>query len=126
MLGFLLAGATPPAPLPAGTELIRIVPSRDGSRLTVDLRRRQRVTCFDADGPYSAGCRVIRGRLCCETGGWLPPPYDRVEQEILIRAVIDCPRGRFDRRGDGRGWQGLARDPALQAIAGRHCPASPP
>jgi hypothetical protein len=127
MLGILLAGATtPPAPLPAGTELVRIVRSSDGSRLTVDLRRRQKVTCFDADGPYSAACRVIRGRLCCETGGWLPPPYNRVEEEITIRAVIDCRTGRFDRRGDGRGWQPLGQDAALQAIAAQHCPASHP
>ena len=127
MLGILLAGATvPPAPLPEGTELVRIVPARDGSRLTVDLRRRRRVTCFDADGPYSSACRVIGGRLCCEAGGWLPPPYNRMEEVILIRAVIDCTSSRFDRIGDGRGWQPLGKDAAIEAIAGQHCPATPP
>jgi hypothetical protein len=49
-----------------------------------------------------------------------------MEEEILIRAVIDCPSGRFDRQGDGRGWQALAKDAALQTIADQHCPASQP
>lgn len=127
MLGILLADTTVlPATLPEGTELVRVVPAGDGSRLSVDLRRRRRITCFDADGPYSSACRVIGGRLCCETGGWLPPPYNRMEEVILIRAVIDCPSSRFDRRGDGRGWQPLGMDAALQAIAARHCSAPPP
>ncbi len=107
--------------LPPGTEVLGIHRSADGSRLTIDLIRQRSVTCYDSDGPSAADCRVIRGRLCCGTGGWLPPPYNKVEEAVPIRYVIDCCSRRFDQRGDGRGWQPLEADQAVRAVAEAHC-----
>lgn len=121
----LVASTVVSTPLPSGTEVIRILRSPDGSSLTVDLRRRRKVTCYD-QGPYSAACRVIGGRLCCESGGWLPPPHNRVEEVVRSRVVIDCSSRRFDEKGDGRGWQPLEKDAAIRAIAADHCAASQP
>lgn len=104
--------------------LLDVQRSADGSRLTVVLRRAEEVTCYDSDTQPSAACRVIRGRLCCESGGWLPPPYNRALVEERVTYVIDCPTGRFDRRGDGRGWQPLERDVALSEVAADNCPAA--
>jgi hypothetical protein len=113
------------APLLAQAETVLDVQrSADGSRLTVVLRRAEEVTCFDSDTQPSAACRVIRGRLCCESGGWLPPPYNRAVVEERVTYVIDCPSRRFDRRGDGRGWQPLESDPALAEVAADNCPAA--
>jgi hypothetical protein len=86
-------------------ELLGIVRSADGSRLTVDLRRRRKVSCFEA-------------------GGWLPPPHNRVEEVVRIRIVIDCLSRRFDEHGDGLGWQPLEKDAAVRAIAADHCSPS--
>ena len=113
------------APLLAQAETVLDVQrSADGSRLTVVLRRAEEVTCFDSDTQPSAACRVIRGRLCCESGGWLPPPYNRAVVEERVTTVIDCPTGRFDRRGDGRGWQPLERDAVVAEVAAAQCPAA--
>jgi hypothetical protein len=115
-----------PTPLPAGVERMNVTRSADGSQLVIELRRRRKVTCYDADGPYAAACRVIGGRLCCETGGWLPPPYNRVEEVVRERYVVDCASGRFDQQGDGRGWQPLAVDAVVRAVAEAQCAAGRP
>jgi hypothetical protein len=122
-----VAAPTAAAPLLAQAETVLDVQrSADGSRLTVVLRRAEEVTCYDSDTQPSAACRVIRGRLCCESGGWLPPPYNRAVVEERVTTVIDCPTGRFDRRGDGRGWQPLEREAALAQLAADNCPAAGP
>jgi hypothetical protein len=120
-----VAAPTAAAPLLAQAEPVRDVQrSADGSRLTVVLRRAEEVTCYDSDTQPSAACRVIRGRLCCESGGWLPPPYNRAVVEERVTYVIDCPGRRFDRRGDGRGWQPLERDAVVAEVAAAQCPAA--
>jgi hypothetical protein len=119
--------ATAAAPLLAQAEtVLEVQRSADGSRLTVVLRRAEEVTCYDSDTQPSAACRVIRGRLCCESGGWLPPPYNRAVVEERVTYVIDCPSRRFDRRGDGRGWQPLERDAVVAEVAHAQCPAATP
>jgi hypothetical protein len=120
-----VAAPTVAAPLLAQAETVLDVQrSADGSRLTVVVRRAEEVTCFDSDTQPSAACRVIRGRLCCESGGWLPPPYNRAVVEERVTYVIDCPSRRFDRRGDGRGWQPLEGDAALGEVAEAQCPTA--
>jgi len=132
MIALLIAATTATwaastgAPLLAqanGDTVLSVQRSADGSQLTVVMRRTEQVTCFDSDTQPSAGCRVIRGRLCCESGGWLPPPYNRALVEERVTTVIDCPTGRFDRRGDGGGWQPSERDPVLAEVAAAQCPA---
>jgi hypothetical protein len=125
MIASLIA-ATVAAPLLAqanGETVLSVQRSADGSQLTVVLRRTEQVTCFDSDTQSSAACRVIRGRLCCESGGWLPPPYNRAVVEERVITVIDCPTGRFDRRGDGLGWQPIERDAVVAGVAAAQCPA---
>jgi hypothetical protein len=100
--------------------------SANGSRLTVVLLRAEEVRCYDSDTQGSAACRVIRGRLCCEAGGWLPPPYNRAVVEERVIYVIDCPTRRFDRRGDGRGWQLLESDAVVAEVAAANCPTAVP
>jgi hypothetical protein len=120
-----VATPTVATPLLAQAETVLDVQrSADGSRLTVVLRRAEEVTCYDSDTQPSAACRVIRGRLCCESGGWLPPPYNRAVVEERVTYVIDCPSRRFDRRGDGRGWQPLERDAVVAEVAQAQCPAA--
>jgi hypothetical protein len=104
--------------------LLNVQRSAGGSRLTVVLRQAEEVRCFDSDTQSAAACRVIRGRLCCESGGWLPPPYNRAVVEERVSYVIDCPTRRFDRKGDGRGWLPLERNVALLEIAEDNCPAA--
>ena len=122
-----VAAPTVAAPLLAQAEtVLNVQRSADGSRLTVVLRRAEEVTCFDSDTQPSAACRVIRGRLCCESGGWLPPPYNRAVVEERVTYVIDCPSRRFDRRGDGRGWQLLESDAVVAEVAAANCPTAVP
>jgi len=120
------ASAAATVQLAQADTLLNVQRSADGSRLTVVLRRAEEVRCFDSDTQSAAACRVIRGRLCCESGGWLPPPYNRAVVEERVTYVIDCPTGRFDRRGDGRGWQPLERDADLAEVAEANCPAAGP
>jgi len=126
MIASLIA-ATVAAPLLAqanGETVLSVQRSADGSRLTVVLRRTEEVTCFDCDNQACVACRVIRGRLCCEAGGWLPPPYNRAVVEQRVTYVIDCPGRRFDRRGDGLGWQPIERDAVVAEVAAAQCPAA--
>lgn len=122
--------ATPPPPAPAETlqaqaeTVLDVQRSADGSRLTVVVRRAEEVTCFDCDNQSCVACRVIRGRLCCEAGGWLPPPYNRALVEERVTYVIDCSTRRFDRLGDGRGWQRLEGDAVVAEVAAAQCPAT--
>ena len=122
-----VAAPTVAAPLLAQAEtVLNVQRSADGSRLTVVLRRAEEVTCFDSDTQGSAACRVIRGRLCCESGGWLPPPYNRAVVEERVTYVIECPSRRFDRHGDGRGWKLLESDAVVAEVAAANCPTAVP
>ena len=126
MIASLIA-ASVAAPLLAqanGETVLSVQRSADGSQLTVVVRRAEEVTCFDCDNQACVACRVIRGRLCCEAGGWLPPPYNRAVVEQRVTTVIDCPTGRFDRRGDGLGWQPIERNAVVAEVAAAQCPAA--